>query len=281
MTTEDEPEVGPVVKVGRHLTAILAMHEDLLTEAVHNATDPLMPGGEAMAALGYVANLEAWGNLLDASERLGRAYTSAEDEDPDDAWSAFQLLEFWSEAWRRERGEEYDMRPTIVSEASYLRHTIAWAWDHEVGFDDFAEDVRKARTRLENIMHDGNRSERGVPCLSCGEDLVRPTRARKVCHGHDGNTCGCDRGGRADWWTCPGCERRYDIESYFRAVAHAHYAHAGWLTLDACAERTSVKAATIKVWATRGKVAKRKDVESGRVVYSVEDVLEAAEVIAS
>lgn len=177
-----EVEAGPVVKVGRDLTAILEMHGDLLTQAVHCANDPLMPGGLAMVALGKVANIEAWESMQQATERYGKAYTSVDDEDPDEAWSAFQLLEFWSEQWRAERGNEWDhqdgrilvkaperdVRPTIQSEANYLRGCLNWAWDNEAHWDDFASDIRSARVKLETITSAGKRAEMTrVECDQC------------------------------------------------------------------------------------------------------------------
>src|SRR5689334_20534393 len=128
----------PLVKVSRDLREILAMHERLIVEAISKGDHKLMPGGPAMVAMGPVANLEAWGWMQDATERLGRAYTSEPDEDPDDAWSAYQLLEFWSEQWRRELGAEYEgYRTTIATEAGFLRSVLEWAWNNEPAWDDF------------------------------------------------------------------------------------------------------------------------------------------------
>jgi hypothetical protein len=252
-----EPDIHPTVKVARDLTEILRLHDALLTQAVHKAGDPLMPGGEAMVALGAVANLEAWENLTQASEALGRAYTSAEDEDPEEAWSAFQLIEFWSEAWRRERGAEYDMRPTIVSEASFLKHTIDWAWDNEPGWDDFAKDIRKARTRLETILLEGVRSKRGAPCMydECrGNRLVRKLEPKR------------DEDGEKTWewsdWHCPRCHRTWTEDAYARNVAAAAWRAQveeidgeSWASYRYAATLTRRSEATIRKWVERGKVA--------------------------
>lgn len=213
--SSDGPEIEaePVTKVARDLTEILRLYDALLTEAVHSANASLdnhsLPGGRAMVELGNVANVEAWNNHQDATERHQRAYTSIEDEDPDDAWPAFQTLGFWSEQWRAEHGAEYGMRPTIASEANYLRHSLNWAWDNEVHFDDFAADVRRARLKLEDIVYDGKRVERTrVVCDKCDD----PRRLIKLHAMYDPT-------GIFDSYKCPGCKAKFDQDDFDRAYA--------------------------------------------------------------
>jgi len=212
----EEPQAGPVVKVARDLTEILRMYAELREQAVNEATSQLMPGGRAMVELGPVANLESWTHQQDTTERLidhpqerlRRAYTSEPDEDPDEAWSAFQLIEFWSEAWRREHGAEYDQRPTIESEVNFVRYLLDWAWDNEPAWDDFAGDVRRARVRLEDVLTEGHRVEKTRVLCNLGaceepRHLIRLVSAS----------------GREDVWKCPGCKGRYDRDDFRRAYA--------------------------------------------------------------
>lgn len=207
-TPENEPEASPVTKVARDLTEILNLYAQLPDQAVNDSQDSLMPGGHAMVALGPVANLEAWGHMQDATERTGRAYTSAEDEDPDEAWSAFQLIEFWSEQWRRTHGAEYGQRPTIASEANFIRYQLGWAWDNLIEWDDFAADVRRARLRLEDILFAGSRAERTrIVCDGC-EKAPRLL----VLHGSADD-------GSEDAWKCPACKKRFDASEIRRAHA--------------------------------------------------------------
>jgi hypothetical protein len=54
-------------------------------------------------------------------------------------------------------GHDHDdprWRPTLVSEAKFLRnHDVAeWIWNNEVHWDDYAGDVERAKTKLENIL---------------------------------------------------------------------------------------------------------------------------------
>lgn len=268
-----------VTKVAQDLTAILDLAATLDDQAVHKANDPLMPGGLSMVALAGVASLEAWEHQYETLEARGRADHVA---DEDDSWEPpLQSLTFWSEQWRVEHNRESDRRPTLASEAAFIRTCLDWAWDNELHFQDFAADIRKARRRLEDLVNAGKRNQRGVQCFDCQVDLVRHSHDRKVltrCDGHSGlcrwphRLCEHDRGGLRDEWLCPSCERKYGLEDYMRAVQWAHFIHADFLPIDKCAERTEVKAGTIKVWANRGKVAKRRDPDSGRMTYNVADV---------
>jgi hypothetical protein len=247
-------EGGPLVKVARDLREILRLYGELTEQAVSDANSRLMPGGAAMHQLGPVANLEAWGNLVDASETLGRAYTSTEDEDPDEAWSAYQTIEFWSESWRRERGDDYDMRRTIATEAGYLRQALEWAWDNELHWDEFAKDIKRARAKLEDVVSEGERSERGAPCLydECrGAPLVRKL---KPARGEDGKKVY-----RFTDWHCPKCKRKWDDDAYARHVTAANERTKFedidgevWCTTEYAARLVGRPEVTVRVWLSRG-----------------------------
>lgn len=207
-----EVQAGPVVKVARDLTEIVAMCAHLDEQAEHKANATMdgtgLPGGLAMVALAPVANIEAWNNLEDAAERTGKPYVSVEDEDGD--WEPpLQTLVFWSEDWRREHEQEWDgRRPTVASEANFIRWALDWAWDNEPRWDDFAADVRRARVRIENVLYAGNRAERTrIVCSECDK---APRLIRKY---------GNEVDGADDWWLCPSCKHRYDADGIGRAHA--------------------------------------------------------------
>lgn len=255
--SEDEVQAEPVVKVARDLTEIVALSGQLPGQAVNDSNAALMPGGRAMVALGPVANLEAWENMTASSERYGRAYTSAEDEDPDDAWSAFQRIEFWSEQWRREHGAEYGQRPTIASEANFLRYLLNWAWDNLMEWDDFAADIKRARIQLEDIVSAGTRAERGAPCLYEGCRGIRLVRKLEPARDKDGY-----RIWRHSKWHCPRCHREWDEDAYARMVTAAHESTKSeeiegetWCTVDVAARKVDRPQATIRVWMNRGHIA--------------------------
>lgn len=203
--------IHPTAKVARDLSEIIELHDRLHAQAENQASHSLMPGGHAMVALGGVANLEAWENLNDATERYAKAYTSAEDEDPDEAWSPFQILVFWSEQWRRERDAEYDTRPTIVSEANFIRWSLDWAWQNEPGWDDFAADIRRARVRLEDILHAGNRVE--LSRIVCPNPIHENGPPRLIV------LRGSADDGSDDRWKCQACKTRYNADEANKAHA--------------------------------------------------------------
>jgi hypothetical protein len=244
----------PRVDVATNLRRIEEMAARLEAEAIHKASHHLMPGGPAMVALGPVANLEAWENLTQASERYQRAYTSAEDEDPEQSWPPFQLLRFWSEAWRRERDADYLDNPTIATEANWLRWQIEWAWENEPAFGDFAADVATAASRLEEITRDGVRpAAKGVPCLYDECKGLRIIRLLEP-HGEKGI-----KRWRLTNWFCPSCHRTWDEDAYARMVTAANEAAKVetiegemWAHPEYAARVTGAKAGTVRVWLTRG-----------------------------
>lgn len=218
---DDTPQVGPVVKVARDLREIEYLHDRLEQQVQHKANDRLMPGGLAMVALGAVANREAWLNRLASLERAGVDVTDILD-DHDEEWEPpLQTLIFWSEDWRREHGSEYGIRPTIHTEAAFLRFVLDWAWDHELRFHDFARDINAARRRLENLL--------------CASRV--PERTRVVC-----NRCekaprlmvfrGEMPDGSDDRWKCP----NRDCGDRWYSAGDVHDAHAAMLRSEGAAK---------------------------------------------
>lgn len=206
MSEQAEVQASPVVKVARDLSEIEKMSAMLGDEAAEAANSSLMPGGRATVALAPVSNIEAWEHQFETRERVGLDATHVMDED--DSWEPpLQTLCFWSDSWRTEHGAEYGQRPTIGSEVNFLRYLLGWAWDNEPHFDDFAADIRKARVRLEDIVHDGRRAERSrVTCTN--PTCERQPRLIKV----------YGRIAADDGYKCPGCRMRYDPSAYARAM---------------------------------------------------------------
>lgn len=202
-----DPQPTPVVKAARDLREIERLAGELHAQAVDDSGSKLMPGGKAMVALAPVSSIEAWEHRQESTERTGKAYTNAEDEDPDDIWPPLQTLAFWTEQLRRDRGEDYGQRPTLVSEAGYLRFLLPVLWETELGWDDMCADIRRARARLEDIVHDGQRAEQmRVTCPKCDE-------APRLIRIHDWPEYG------EDGYKCSACRERFDQDAYERAYA--------------------------------------------------------------
>lgn len=238
----------------------------LLTQAVHLADDPLMPGGLAMVALADAASQRRYADLLDEAERAAiEAGVNLPEVADDDEWEPpLQTLRFWSEVWRAEHGMDYEgFRPTVATEAAFIRHVLEWAWANEPHWDDFARDITKARGRLESVLADGFRpSMRGVSCMydECrGARLIRTTVAKT-----DKKT------GAKTWvltdWHCPECERTWTEDEYQRHVYAAIHREKTlvvtdgertevWCTVELAAKRVGRPESTVRVWLHREQVA--------------------------
>lgn len=233
------------VPVARDLSAI-----ERLTVMLEEQVAYERPGGTATVMAAPVANLEAWQNLVDAYERRhGHAPPHILDEDDDLAWQPpLQTLLFWSEDYRRIHGREMDRRPTIATEVGFLRRVLPWILDNEPHYDDFADDVHKARRRLEDELAEGVRPEYGVPCL--GFD----------CHGALLRRMTLDDGTQTDWW-CRVCRETYDDEAYLRhARAAGELVHVEdvdgetWCTIAWASQVVERSPAVIRKWIQRGRV---------------------------
>ena len=263
-------------RVAGDLRAILDMADRLEARAVDLADADLV-GGEAMVNLAPVASMSDWErrNELAGDELI-------QFEDPDELWSSFQMLRFWSEQWRTDLGQDHEdplWRPSLRTEAGFLRNpdVLAWAWDNEPHFDDFAADVERARRKLEDVLREGERAERlRVTCPDCAKDAAQDDENGALSdeQGLDGESHQCDserpsdrrtaprliaRYGAthaADRWKCPRCKHQFDRDAVRRAQA-SQMRTAGiaqrWITV---ADATSIlrqqggwRERTIHAWA--------------------------------
>lgn len=199
--------------VASNLRAIEDMAARLRDRAIDRSNARDIPGGDAMVELCHVGSIETWTNKIDGLERRWLDYLGlpAEDmpnwseaEDPDKFWPAIEVLWFWTEDYRSQLGMDYDdprWRPTLASEAAFLRNkdVADWIWDNETKYADYAKDVERAKTKLENVLIEGDRSERTpVVCDRCddGRQLI------KVYGEADED----------DRWKCMGCKHEFTAE---------------------------------------------------------------------
>lgn len=234
------------------LHEIARMCGALPTEVEHRGV-----AGEAMFLLGPVADPEARGHL-EASVAAGRVpldYLADAIGETHPVW----VLGTWEMLWRDALDHNTDELVTITEAVDYLDRNMTYmaAFEH-LPFEDFSHDLRRCAGHLEAVLHDGEQHDRGVPCMTCSALLER--------------AWGIDE--QADGWRCPRCKRTSTEAQYRVAVAHLHRAEADELTDRDCEIRTGVKAGTIRVWANRELVKKRRD--SGRTLYDVADVLREA-----
>ena len=217
--------------------------------------------GEAMMLLGPAADPEAWGHR-EASARAGRISSDYLDDARDESHPAFVLGQ-WDMIYRDAFDHDEATELGLPTSVDYLDRNLTYAatWPH-VPFEDMARDLRQCVSHLEQVLHDGEQVDEGVPCLTCGRALRRVW----------------GKGEKEDGWECKRC-RTTSTEAQYRFAVKADYvANAEWLTAEDMATRTGVAAATVRSWASDRNdraACVRKRLHSERTVYAVEDVEEA------
>jgi len=246
---------------------IAGMCAALPEEVEHRGID-----GEAMVLLGPATDPERWGHTA-ASYRAGRLpegwIEAAHGKDcPLLAHEActgcaggelhpLTVLGTWEMLWRDALEHDDAGVVTIAGATSYLDMQMTYmAGQFEPPFEDFARDLRACRAHMESVLHDGIQRDTGAPCMDCRVPLVREWGLMET----------------ADGWRCPRCRSFRSDDEYRLNVAELHIGQAEWLTDREMEMRTGVKAGTVRKWAERGDVARRRD--SGRTVYRVADVTE-------
>jgi hypothetical protein len=296
-----------VAELRATLTEIPGLAAHLLDHALFGGHDGhleaarAIPGGEAMVMLGPVADYDTWARRI--TVRLTVHYEGTlrglhpdpwmTDDLPSDPEPPLLVLGFWEDAWRHHNQHLPGMARTVDAAVGYLKqHLARFAQEPAPSFADFAVDMGRLRGRLEAILFDGVRDEKGAPCVHCGTMLVRRTAAPRkpgprFCRGHFGvcrwpprwdlDECvRFDRGGLRDVWDCPRCKREYHENEYKNAVAAAYRAHAPALSADDLAVQVGVPKGSIYGWASTGRVRRRGRDLAGRVLYDVADVRRAA-----
>lgn len=243
----------------------------LETQAVHQANSGLMPGGKPMVALADVANLEAFNNKMSRAEQEWIDGGSV-GEDPwtvhDDDWEPpLQALLFWSEQWRQQLGMDYDMKPTLVTEANFLRNpdVLRWAAANVPDFDNFVREVRVVHRALENLVHAGRRLQRtDVPCAEeCAENppqLVVVHKWGDGDKGPDGSTPlrpAVDRGDE-DGWRCPKCWTFYDAARFYTLQRAIEEQNDAWVPISLAATRLHRHVSHVKRWVDEGLIEARR-----------------------
>lgn len=260
------------------LTAIGDMCHALPTEVRHKGVD-----SEAMALLAPAADAEAWGHMTTSLHvgRLPAGYLCCDrcdrpwpcEKHADSEQHPLMVLGTWDMVWRDALDHETDETLTIASAVAYLGEQMThMAGFEDAPFEDFARDLRRCRSHLEAVLHDGEQRETGAPCVNCRVPLHKVWRGRELpWSSHENPSLASE-----DGWACPRCphdRRWYTKAQYDNAVRGAHLDAAEWLTDADMAIRTAVKASTVRSWArsdSASPVRKRRNAD--RTVYSVEDV---------
>lgn len=248
--------------LARDLRAILNHHNQLADEAAHHYANKELPGGDALVMAGPAANLEAWEWQLDQAERAyfnGQAdWADLADQDSDPP-PVLLILADWEDKIRTTRNQPTDLKATVQRATDYLLNNLDYIVNDYLPVEELAHDLRALRARLENVLHDGIRPDRGVPCMTCGTLLVK--------------IWGDATDGTDDRWHCSTCETWSNVEQYKLAVKYAARSHAKGLTASDMFDEYRIKPGSLTGWASKGLVKKRGKDASGRQLYDVADAL--------
>lgn len=173
------------------------------------------------------------------------------------------VLGTWEMAWRDHLGHLTDDRVTVLAAVGYLDRQLTYmGGQEEPPFDDFARDVSGLRTYLEDVLHDGEREERGAPCPACGNAALTLDRGEAV-------------DGSEDRWVCPrkDCGQWWTEHDYRVKVEGTYVQVADKLTASQIRQAYRVPEGTVRQWAVRGHVTKHGKDQQGRQLYDVAQVV--------
>lgn len=222
-------------------------------DPIRGSSEHAMPGGDALTML-------AAGNTgtVTASARGNRDH--AVDNHRDDPPSVLAILDSWVRDWCDTFRHHNPPHTTVEHAGGYLLTHLAWAAREHPAFDEFAYDIRDLHGRLMNVTGLADRPETApVSCFDCGGRLERHY---------------LEHVGRQDDWRCRACGRIYTPAAYTLAVrARLENDPDVIVTAEQLAARhPGLTAATVRQWATRGRLTRRGRDENGRTLYRAGDV---------
>lgn len=289
-----QPEAGVrtcgtcIGRTRKHLAAIVVRYALMAYDAQVDGVD-----SEAMNLLGRAAAPEQYAARRDQLQALYQRqgwcdWPRVEAFRPDDPHHPYAVLGRWDLALR-DQGYlgQTDLLITVTRAAEDLDRALNGPFPHGDDFEDFAAEIAACLAHLEAVDHDSRTPERGRPCPSCAAEHGKGPRLQKRYAKHPGYDPGqrcnkpnckiCD--GRKDAWHCPdNPTHAWSDEDYRSKVAADYVEHSDRLTASQLATRLGVKAGTIRVWASRGKIRKRGRDHLGRQLYDVADTTRRATV---
>lgn len=261
------------IELAKNIRELVRLYDLLADEIYEHSDDHDMPGGDALHYAGPIADPSTW----------ERRYDLADPETQD--WMIENTVSADVHPLTVLAVAEDDIR-AMLNQPTDLTATVARASDYILGkLDDitpdgawlpvkaFAKQVKASIRTLENVLKAGDRADRGAPCLQCGTALV------KVWGGCDEKCVPKAKDHKPehhDRWRCPKreCPVTYvDGDELALAIKNTARMYAEWLTATDMHAEYRINVGTLQSWASRDKVRKRRDFDSGRMTYNVADAL--------
>jgi len=199
---------------------------------------------------GPAAHPEAWYHVAD-SVRAGRIRGDVDANRHED--HPLWVLGWWEIAWRDHLDHDSTDRITVFAAAQYLdNHITDMASRLEPSFEDFAEDLRRCRAHLEDVLHD--RDPKPKDCPKCGGPLVLDYDEQGK---DDGYIEGNEDRDYDDRWRCKnrGCREWLTDHDYQLRIDAVYELKALTLPVTEMSRRTGVPAPTIRRWAGRQRIS--------------------------
>lgn len=188
------------------------------------------------------------------------------------------VLGCWDLLIRRYYGHDHapadldrDGRTTIAAAAAYITgHLTELARDPGIDFAVIARDMHQTRTMLEHVLPITDWPQRGAPCPTCEEPLVKEYDLE-------------DLSGKSDRWHCKTCGTWRSDKDYKKFTETQHLAHADVLTASQIKAQYGIPEGTVRRWAAAtfdtdgketapAKVRKRGQNDLGLQLYDVGEV---------
>lgn len=262
------------LSIARDLRAIELLYQGCWAEVLANADNPDIPGGDAMVMRGPCADPEAW-SYRELSAAMGRTDSHGDYESDSDPQPPLLVLATWSDAIRKERGQETNLAARIDRECAYIARAVDWMLSYDadgdmnfIAIDDLASDLQKVRGRLAALLHvNPQRDVSRVTCTHC-EEAPRLVKVWAKMATKDG-------------YFCPACRTTYDWGQFLQAKANNLRAEGTERFVLATQAEDAVKddvpKQTVRSWMRRGIVKTACDIRTKRVVVWWPDVREATE----
>lgn len=232
---------------------IVTLTGRMLTEAMHKGIN-----SDAAVYAGPIADIEAWTWRKIAANKAGVDWADIDDDDTHPSW----VVGTWEMLVREHYQQPTTDQMQLADAWDYLDgHLTRLAQDDKFAFEELARDLQQCVTRLENVLHDGVREERGAPCPMCGKGALIKDYGKNA---DDDIRWKCDRRGCGQWYT---------DRDYREKVDATYIRHADRLTASQMHVAHRVPEGSVRAWASKDKVRKMGRDQNGLTLYSVEDVL--------